>query len=66
MALFLAAITALLLSWVLGAPKAPLGTIVAKRGEAGTGAGAAVGGWDVVGGTAVGTITAAASALTRP
>jgi hypothetical protein len=45
--LFLAAITARLLSRILGAFDAPFGPIVAKRGEAG--AGAAPGGSDVVG-----------------
>ena len=37
MALFLAAITARLLSRILGALEAPLGPVVAKRGEAGAG-----------------------------
>jgi hypothetical protein len=39
-ALFLAAITARLLSWILGALDAPFGPIVAERGEAGPAAGA--------------------------
>jgi hypothetical protein len=46
-ALFLAAITARLLSRILGALDAPFGPIVSKRGEAS--AGAAPGGSDVVG-----------------
>jgi hypothetical protein len=61
-AFFLAAIIARLLNRVLGAPDAPFGPIVPKRGEAGAGADAAAGGVDVVGGTA----TAAALASATP
>jgi hypothetical protein len=43
-ALFLAAITARLLSWILGALDAPFGPIVPKRGEAGAGGSAGVSG----------------------
>jgi len=57
-AFFLAAIMARLLNRVLGAPDAPFGPIVPKRGEAG----AAAGGVDVGGGTA----TAAALASATP
>ena len=64
MALFLAAITARLLSRILGALEAPLGPVVAKRGEAGAGAaaGGAVGGE----GPAVGMTRAAALASAPP
>ena len=57
---FLAAITARLLSCILGALDAPFGAIVATRGEAGTGAGAAAGS------VAVGSTMAAASASAIP
>jgi hypothetical protein len=60
--LFLAAITARLLNWMLGALDAQLGPVVPKRGEAGAEAGAAAGGPDVLGGSSVGTIGALASA----
>ena len=66
MALFLAAITARLLSRILGALDAPFGAVVAERGEAGT-ATAAVGRSD--GGDddpSVGSTTAAASASATP
>jgi hypothetical protein len=59
-ALFLAAITARLLSRILGALDAPFGAIVAKRGEAGAGAGAGAGR------VAVGSTMAAASASATP
>jgi len=64
MALFLAAITARLLSRILGALDAPLGPVVAKRGEAGAGvaAGGSVGGE----GPAVGMTRAAALASATP
>ena len=57
-AFFLAAITARLLSWILGAPDAPCGASMAKRGEAGGSVG--------VGGPSVGTTRAAASAAATP
>jgi hypothetical protein len=63
-ALFLAAITARLLSRILGALDAPFGSIMAKRGEAGTGT-AAVGRADG-GAPSVGTTMAAASASATP
>jgi hypothetical protein len=63
-AFFLATITARLLSRILGAPDAPFGPIVAKRGAAGTGAGP--GGSAGVGGPAIGTTRAAASASVTP
>jgi len=63
-ALFLTAITARLLSRILGALDAPFGAIMAKRGE--TGAGATAGGSVGVGSPAVGTIMAAASASATP
>jgi hypothetical protein len=59
--LFLAAITARLLSRILGAFDAPFGPIVAKRGKAGAGAGAAIGSDPTVGAT-----MAAASASATP
>ena len=65
-ALFLAAITARLLNWILGALDAPLGPVVPKRGEAGAEAGAAAGGPDVLGGSSVGTTSALASASVTP
>ena len=65
-ALFLAAITARLLTWILGALDAPLGPVVPKRGEAGAEAGAAAGGPDVLGGSSVGTTSALASASVTP
>jgi hypothetical protein len=61
-ACFLATITARLLNRILGAPDAPFGPIVAKRGEVG----AAAGGSTVVGGPSVGTTRAAASASATP
>jgi hypothetical protein len=64
--LFLAAITARLLSRILGALDAPFGPIVAKRGEAGSSAGAAAGRAAVGGNPAVGTTMAAASASATP
>jgi hypothetical protein len=64
-ALFLAAITARLLSRILGALNAPFGAIVAKRGEAGTGT-AAVGRSDGGGDPSVGSTMAAASASATP
>jgi hypothetical protein len=65
-ALFLAAITARLLTWILGALDAPLGPVVPKRGEAGAEAGAAAGGPDVLGGSSVGTTSALASDSVTP
>lgn len=65
MVFFLAAITARLLSRILGAPDAPLRAIVAKRGEAGAGTGAAVG-RSAGGGTSDGTTIAAASVSATP
>jgi hypothetical protein len=59
---FLAAITARLLSRILGALDAPFGAIVATRGEASAGAGAALGGSASVGDTT----TAAALASATP
>jgi energy-coupling factor transporter ATP-binding protein EcfA2 len=64
MALFLAAITARLLSRILGALDAPLGPVVAKRGEAG--AGIATGGSAGVEGPAIGMTRAAALASAIP
>jgi hypothetical protein len=61
-ACFLAAITARLLTRVLGALDAPFAAIMAKRGEAGAGASGSAG----VGGSGVGTTTAAASASVSP
>jgi hypothetical protein len=63
-ALFLAAITARLLSRILGALDAPFRPIVSKRGEAG--GGAAAGRADVGGDPSVGTTMAAASASATP
>jgi hypothetical protein len=63
-ALFLAAITARLLSRILGALDAPLGPVVAQRGEAG--AGAAAGGSAGGEGLAVGMTRAAALASATP
>ena len=60
--LLLAAITARLLSRILGPLDASFGPIVATRGVAGVGAGAAVGRVAVGGDPAVGTTMAAASA----
>jgi hypothetical protein len=57
-AFFLAAITARLLSRILGTLDAPLGAIMAKRGEAGGSAG--------IGDPSVGTTRAAASASATP
>ena len=62
MAFLLAAITARLLSRILGTLDAPFGAIVAKRGEAGAGAG----GSPRVGGSLVGTTSAVASAAATP
>jgi hypothetical protein len=62
MVFFLAAIIARLLNRILGALDAPLGAIVAKRGEVGTGAG----GSDRVGGPSRGTTIAVASASATP
>ena len=64
--LFLAAITARLLSRILGALDAPFGAIVAKRGEPGAGVGAAAGRSDGGGDPSVGTTMAAASASATP
>jgi hypothetical protein len=64
MALFLAAITACLLSRILGARDAPLGPVVTKRGEAG--AGIAAGGPVGVEGSAVGMTRAAVLASATP
>ena len=60
-ALFLAAITARLLSRILGALDAPFGPIMAKRGEVGAAAGSADGG-----DPSVGTTIAATSASATP
>jgi hypothetical protein len=60
--LFLAAITARLLSRILGALDAPFGPIVAKRGKAGTDAGRA----DVGAGPSAGSTMADASASAMP
>jgi hypothetical protein len=65
-AFFLAALTARLLSRILGALDASFRPIVAKRGKVGAEAGAATGGSDVVGSPAVGTTMAAASASAIP
>jgi hypothetical protein len=65
-ALFLAAIIARLLNRILGTPDAAFGPIVPKRGEADTGADAAAGGSDALGGASVGLTMAAASALVTP
>jgi hypothetical protein len=62
---FLAAITARLLSRILGALDAPFGAIVAKRGEVGVGAGAAADRSDG-GGPSVGPTMAAAWASATP
>jgi hypothetical protein len=66
MVCFLAAITARLLSRILGALDAPFGAIVAKRGAAGADAGAAASGSDVLGSASVGLTRAAASASVIP
>jgi len=65
-ALFLAAITARLLSRILGALDAPFGPIMAKRGEASAGAGAAAGRADVGADPSVGSTMAAALASATP
>jgi hypothetical protein len=65
-ACFLAAITARLLSRILGALDAPFGAIVTKRGEAGAGAGAAAGGSAGGSGAGVATTIALASASATP
>jgi hypothetical protein len=64
--LFLAAITARLLSRILGALDAPFGAIMPKRGEAGAGAGAAAGGSAGGSGAGVGRTIALASASATP
>ena len=64
-ALFLAAITARLLSRILGALEAPVGPIMAKRGETGTGP-AAVGRSDGGDDPSVGSTMAAAAASATP
>jgi len=64
-ALFLAAITARLLSRILGALDAPLGPIVAERGEAGAGTGT-VDGSNTGDDSSVGATMAAASASATP
>jgi hypothetical protein len=64
--LFLAAITPRLLSRILGARDAPFGPIVANRGEAGAGAGAAAGRAVISGAPAVGATMAAAAASATP
>jgi hypothetical protein len=66
MAFFLATITARLLKRGLGALEAPFRPIVAKRGEAAAGRGAATGGSAGGAGSAVGTTRAAASASVTP
>jgi len=66
MGCFLAAITARLLSRMLGALEAPFGAVVANRGEAGADAGAAARGADVLGSSAAGLTRAAASASVIP
>jgi hypothetical protein len=63
--LFLAAITARLLSRILGALDAPLGPIVAERGETGAGTGA-VDGAAIGDDSSVGSTMAAASASAMP
>jgi hypothetical protein len=63
---FLAAITARLLSRILGALDTPFGAIVPKGGEAGAAAGTAADGSAGVGGTGVGTTSALASASATP
>jgi hypothetical protein len=65
-ACFLAAITARLLSRILGALEASFGAVVANRGEAGAGAGAAAGGSAGGGGAGVGTAIALTSAAATP
>jgi hypothetical protein len=65
-ALFLAAITARLRNWILGARDAPLGPVVPKRGLAGAEAGAAAGGPHVLDGSFGGTASALASASVTP
>jgi hypothetical protein len=66
MVFFLAAITARLLSRILGARDAPFGAIVANRGEAVADAGATASGSDVLGSSSVGLTRAAASASVIP
>ena len=65
-AFFLTAITARLLSRILGAPDAPFGPIVPKRGEAASGVGTAVGSGAGAGGGSDGRTRAAASASATP
>ena len=66
MAFFLTTITARLFKRVLGARDAPFRPIMAKRGEAAAGLGAAAGGSAGGDGSAVGTTRAAASASVTP
>jgi hypothetical protein len=65
-ACFLAAITARLLSWILGTLEAPFRPLVPTRGEAGADVGTAAGRADVGGDPSVGTTMAAASASATP
>ena len=65
-AFFLAAITARLLSRILGALDVPFGAILAKRGETGTDVGATGGEAAGVSSSSVGTTMAAASASATP
>jgi hypothetical protein len=65
-AFFLAAITARLLSRILGAPDAPFRPVVPKRGAVGASAGAAAGGAAGVGDPSVGTTRVFASASATP
>ena len=65
-ALFLPAITARLLSRILGTPDAPFGAIRPKRGEAGPCADAGVDGSDACGGSCTGTTSALASVSVTP
>jgi hypothetical protein len=62
-AFFLAAITACLLSRILGALDAPFGAIVAKWGEVSAGAGAAPGGSTSVGDTTIAAALASATPM---
>ena len=64
--LFLAAITARLLSRILWAPDAPFGPIMAKRGEGAAGVSGAAGGLAGGTGSSVGMSRAAASASVTP
>jgi hypothetical protein len=65
-ALFLATLTARLLSRSLGALDAPFGAILAKRGETGAEVGATAGGAVGLSSSSVGTTRAAASASATP